>query len=817
MSVTCSRRDRHWLTMLVRSASCSLLTVVWLVSACGNTHTVASRSGAGSSAAGEAGAAESDAGKGGSSGSDAGNAGEGGTVSAGGGGESGMAGAPPMACEPGCEPGVACIAGECQQCSETIGQQLDTRPVLFGRTIVVADVTGDGRLDLAYCDQNGLQLEVGTAQGFDAVPAVALPDAVNDSAIVAHGDLDGDGAEDLVVKVGKAPAPLRVFWGGATQPLATTDLGLTGDVATGDFDGDDQLDLLIYHEQMLSTVWGRANRTFEAGPDSDASESDGALRLAIADMDLDGKLDVAMASTNLLQSFMGDGTGKFAAKPSTVVSGLRDLTLSDVDQDGTLDLVMSFVSLGGDEPYTTGHVGVFRNYRGYLFAGTVIYDGGNGGPVVVGDVDSDGNPDIVANNLSQNSADVLFGIGDGSFRTRRAYGVGAYPESVAVADVDGDGAQDLVSVGRSRVIARGPGPARFAQRVYPQLEWPEQIVMQDVTDDGHPDVLSVNYWGNDLLLLAGTPSGELEEPERITHGPLNVGSASSPIVATDLDGDGRTDIAMFRSGKLTIFSRNPANHFEQRSASSWLNEATGLAAGDLNEDGNVDLVASDGRNDALRIRLGLGGGELGASTSIGVGEWPGDVHVADLNRDGHLDLIALVYGAQEVTILDGRGDGTFAEARSFGTIGSALNLQRGDLNQDGFDDLVLMYRGKISVFVSDGQGGFAPEVEYRSVSPYESSGAGGPGTALGDFDGDGRLDVAVAEENPSGGPADPRLVILRGRGDGTFLEPVRYATAVSPFAIAAADLNGDGKPEIGVLSRFGDALVVFANQSQCGD
>jgi hypothetical protein len=121
------------------------------------------------------------------------------------------------------------------------------------------------------------------------------------------------------------------------------------------------------------------------------------------------------------------------------------------------------------------------------------------------------------------------------------------------------------------------------------------------------------------------------------------------------------------------------------------------------------------------------------------------------------------------------------------------------------------------VLLSDGNGSFEPQVDYRTVTPYDTSGSGGPGTALADFDGDGRLDVAVMEETIGAGPIYSRLAILRGRGDGTLLEPVRYPTLDSPYALGAADLNGDGKPEIAALSRFSGAVVVFANHSQCGD
>jgi hypothetical protein len=796
---------------------------VWLVLgvlgaplACGNVHNLASRAngGTGSTMAGEAGE-----GPGGMAVSSAGVANDAGATAeaganaeAGAGGEGGTGA---VTCEPECGVGATCVAGECRQCSQLLEPPLDYAdlPGSTG-TVAVADFDGDGRDDLAYSYANEVRFELGSNTGLELQPGLQFSSA-STPMIATHADFDRDGHADLLVKTGE---DLEIVWGGAAVPFERTSAPLDGLVTVADFNADDWPDLARYpgasEQGEITIAWGRPGRVFEAGPTSVGMPS--ATRAVAADFDHDGKLDLTLAAPDALQAFTGDGAGNFTAKTRNEMPGLRDFTLHDLDDDGKLDLIMSLGTGDGQKPWLAGYVGVYHDYRGFLFAGTVTYDAGNAGTLLVSDVDGDDRLDIVATNTRNNAADVLLGRGDGAFDKRRAYALGPYPSSIALGDLNGDGLPDIAAAGNGRSVAYNRGDGSFGQRVYPTLSFPERLLLQDVTGDGHPDALVTSYWGNNLLLLAGTPSGELLEPERISNDPDNVGGYSSPVVVADFDGDGQPEIAMFRQKTLTVYRRTPALRFEVLSATPWSGYMTSLALGDLNEDGKLDAVATEGYSGTAQIRLGSGDGEFGASTTLSVGEWPSRMLLTDMNHDQHLDLVLAIFSDKQVSIRLGSGDGELGEATSVEVSGQPLGLEQLDLNSDGWPDVVTTYRGSIGVLLADGSGGLLPEVVYESAGPQNNSGNGGPAVTFADFDGDGRLDIATLDESSSTFPEHSRLVVLAGRGDGSLLDPVRYPVAINPQAIASADLNGDETPDVVVLSRFGASLTVFANQAVCG-
>lgn len=808
------RRERHWLKMLLhRRGVWLVLGVLGAPLACGNVHNLASRAhgGGGSTVAGEAGEGPggmpvssagmtNDAGASAEAGADAG---------AGGGGGTGV-----LACEPECAVGAACVEGECRQCSQLLEPPLDYADLPSGMgSVAVADFNGDGRADLAYSYDSEVRFELGSDAGLELQPGLQFSGASTPQ-LGEHADFDRDGYEDLLVSAGES---LEIVWGGAAVPFEHTSAPLAGSVTVADFNADDWPDLAAYpgasEQGEITIAWGRPGRAFEAGPTSVGMPA--ATRAVAADFDHDGKLDLTLAAPDALQGFTGDGDGNFSAKARNEMAGLRDFTLHDLDDDGKLDLIMSLAELGSQKPWLAGSVGVYHDYRGFLFAGTVTYDAGDGGTLSISDVDGDDRLDVIATNTRNNAADVLLGRGDGAFDKRRAYALGPYPRSVALGDLNGDGRPDIAAAGNGRSVAYNHGDGSFGQRVYPTLSFPEQVLVQDVTGDGHPDALVTSYWGNNLVMLAGTPSGELLEPERISNDPDNVGGYSSPVVVADFDGDGQPEIAMFRLQTLTVYRRTPALRFEVLSSTPWSGYMTSLSLGDLNEDGKLDAVATEGYSGTAQIRLGSGDGEFGAATTLSVGEWPSRVLLSDMNRDQHLDLVLAIFSDKQVTIRLGSGDGQLGGASSFDVSGKPLGLEQLDLNGDGWLDVVTTYRGSIGVLLGDGNGGLLSEVVYESAGPQNNTGRAGPAVAFADFDGDGRLDIASLDESASTFPEHSRLVVLGGRGDGSLLDPVRYPVAVSPQAIASADLNGDQAPDVVVLSRFGAALTVFANQATC--
>jgi uncharacterized repeat protein (TIGR01451 family) len=230
-----------------------------------------------------------------------------------------------------------------------------------------------------------------------------------------------------------------------------------------------------------------------------------------------------------------------------------------------------------------------------------------------------------------------------------------------------------------------------------------------------------------------------------------------------------------------------------------------VVVGDFNGDGKLDLAVVNSGSNNVSILLGNGDGTFQAAKNFDVGGAdPTSIAVADLNRDGKLDLVVAIPGnipapattfptctQSSVNLLLGNGDGTFQAARRAVTVDSAgLSVIAGDLNGDGRTDLVVL-RTQIdpacpapggSVFLGNGDGSFQAEKSIAASAPV----------LVGDFNGDGKADLLASES------------ILLGNGDGTFQPPLalpslpscgRFCREISRD-FATGDFNGDGKLDI---------------------
>jgi len=275
-----------------------------------------------------------------------------------------------------------------------------------------------------------------------------------------------------------------------------------------------------------------------------------------------------------------------------------------------------------------------------------------------------------------------------------------------------------------------------------------------------------------------------------------------------------------------------------------------VALGDLNGDGNLDVVVVDFEDPhSLSIFYGDGRGRLGPRTDLAVGDQPLSVAIADMNGDGHPDLVVNAYGDHFISVFLNDGQGAFGPRHDYDTgttpftvavgdlngdrrpdvvtanllvdsltvlfgdgsggLGGRIDLPTGhkprsavlaDLNGDGHLDVIFTNNGEASIGVSlgDGLGGFGP----RSTFPVQ---AGPFYSAIGDMNGDGRPDVAVANAEQG------TLSLLLGDGSGGFASRVDVADAgPGPVSMAMADVNGDGKPDL-VWANNGGATSGFAS------
>jgi hypothetical protein len=245
-----------------------------------------------------------------------------------------------------------------------------------------------------------------------------------------------------------------------------------------------------------------------------------------------------------------------------------------------------------------------------------------------------------------------------------------------------------------------------------------------------------------------------------------------------------------------------------------------MATGDFDGDGHLDLAVTT-QDRAIDILLGDGKGGLAAPIAYPTGTEADSIAVSDLNGDGYPDIVvtnaelagtcpgALCLpsglGAGTVNVLINQGDGTFAPQASYASGNGTASVAVGDLNGDGVPDIAATNSvdNTLSVFFNAGDGTFGPPATYANAgSGTAVPGVGFPGTGGGviaaDFNGDGHNDIAVVQASRQ--DRNGLVMVFANAGDGRLLTPVSYAFAGYPQALAVADFNGDGLPDLAVTS-----------------
>lgn len=232
-----------------------------------------------------------------------------------------------------------------------------------------------------------------------------------------------------------------------------------------------------------------------------------------------------------------------------------------------------------------------------------------------------------------------------------------------------------------------------------------------------------------------------------------------------------------------------------------------VALGDLNGDGNIDVVAINADNPGtLGVLLGNGDGTLRPVVTYPAGAWPGFVVLADFNHDGFLDAAVAnraIGTPGQVNILLGKGDGTFKAPVAYGPFSDAFSIGLGDFNGDGNVDIAVGDVSAGSLLLGNGDGTFRMG---------QSIGAEGAAAfAVADFNGDGKLDL-VSAFNPGS-----EVQLLLGDGKGGFKFQTGFPVSTPPIAVVAGDFNGDGIPDFAVadeaVNNLNSNMTVFESSA----
>jgi hypothetical protein len=265
------------------------------------------------------------------------------------------------------------------------------------------------------------------------------------------------------------------------------------------------------------------------------------------------------------------------------------------------------------------------------------------------------------------------------------------------------------------------------------------------------------------------------------------------VAVGDFNGDGRPDLAVTNQGdnNLAILLGNAAGAFA--TAVTYVTGATptSVAVGDVNGDGRSDLAVSNyGGLGTVTFFTGNPDGTLQAVANQVVGAGTYSLALADFNGDGTPDLASANYGSGSVSVLLGNSTlGTFLPAVNYNPANSPLAaVATSDFNADGFSDwVVVAASGSI-------QGRYGPDFQAGGFGQV-SGGATPSAIAVGDFNGDGRPDLAVANSGSG------TISILLSSGGSVFLPPVNYTVGAGPSSIAVEDLDGTPGLDLAVANR----------------
>lgn len=330
-----------------------------------------------------------------------------------------------------------------------------------------------------------------------------------------------------------------------------------------------------------------------------------------------------------------------------------------------------------------------------------------------------------------------------SFSGPTGYSAGATQVAVAVGDVNGDGEADLVTASfdsSSVSVLLGTGGGAFAAPVTLTAgSGTRSVALGDMNLDGNPDILAANRDANTISVFLGNGVGGFSPKVDIM-----TGSAPLTVRTADLNRDSIPDMVVSTNTfptTLSVHLGNGDGTFQPRVNYNIGDIPISALISDLNSDGNPDVVAANQLGDTVSVRLGNGDGTLGDLTTFDTGSGPISLAAGDFDGNGSPDLVTVSGGNGSVSILLGNGDGTFAARTDVYASMLALSVTTADVDSDGdLDLLVSDYAGTVKVLLGNGSGSFVSSITLSlpGTRPRE--------VAVGDFDQSGRPDFVTANE-----------------------------------------------------------------------
>ncbi len=732
--------------------------------------------------------------------------------------------------------------------------------------VAIGDLDGDGKADMVSANTNSGSFSVyrntsspGSITAASFAARVDFPTGASPVS-VAIGDVDGDGKPDITVANQDAASvsvyrntsnPGSLTAASFAAPLAFSTGAQPYSVVLSDVDGDGKPDIITAN--AASNTISILRNTASAGSLNlgsiqsriDFNTGANPRFVAAGDVDGDGKADLVVANelnatVSVYRNTASAGVINAASlsAPVSFATGAHPLSvvIGNLDNDSRPDLAVA--------NYESNTISVFHNNgsAGSLTASSFspkvdFATSPQPFSLALGDVDADGKRDIVIANSVSSGMSVLHNamptpdISSSSFDASQQFATGGYPLAVALGDLDGDGTPEVVtangantlSVFKAAAVVLVPASRPVISSINPSAAPAGSPVT--ITGTGFNPVPAANtvFFGG----VKGTVTGGSASSLTVT---VPTGSFYQPPVVLNT-ANGLSGAAP--SAFLTTFNSPIGTTLYSTSYVQATDLPTGAvpyaaAFADFNGDGKPDMAIVNSSDNTVSITQnntnpgGISAASFSAPVVLPAGGDPRAIAAADVDGDGKPDIVIANLGSANVWVyrnISGSGTITpasFASPVQFSTGNQPFSVAIGDLDGDGKPDLVTsnLTDNTLSLLHNTGSAGTLTPASFSRV---DFPTAGSPRfVAVGDLDGDGKADLAVANQQSSSVSVWQNIAIP-GKLDATsFAARTDFTTRSGPQYIAIGDINGDSKPEL-VVACFGSrGISALRNTSTPG-